>query len=110
MLSELRFLLVNLVEGGATAKLNGVFDVSSGTAWIKLFAACDYFQSKGGQYHFALITDKILEKNIQGELFRIPWSLIMDFDPASGEPGGLMNEYINESGQCNPPCGSIANS
>lgn len=101
VLPEVRFLL-KLVDPTHSIELRNVIDIESASAWLKLYAKCDYYRAKGGAYNYILVTDKLRNEQNQKELFKIPWSLILDFDFESELTNGLLAEFKKVTHDCQP--------
>lgn len=55
--------------------------------WENLYNSAYGFRKESG-YKYILITDRIRHPNFL-DLFKIPWSIVLDFDPDSDETGGM---------------------
>lgn len=87
---ELRRLVRNFVISERTARLESL-NVKTGTSdqeeWNYLFDAARAFHKNSG-YKYILITDRPRCQNCL-DLFKIPWSVILDFDTETDQPDGL---------------------
>ena len=92
---ELRRLISNFVVNDKTDTLMSLITGSS--EWETLFEAANRF-SKTGDYKYILITDRPKCNNML-DLFRIPWSVILDFDFDSSEMGGLFHAYKHQQAE-----------
>lgn len=92
---ELRRLISNFVVSDKTDTLMPLITGSS--EWETLFEAANRF-SKTGDYKYILITDRPKCNNML-DLFRIPWSVILDFDFDSSKMGGLFHAYKHQQAE-----------
>lgn len=91
---ELRRLIGNFVVSERTAPLE-ILHPKTGDSeqeeWNYLFDAARAFHKESG-YKYILITDRPQCKN-RLDLFKIPWSVILDFDVETDQPDGLYYEF-----------------
>lgn len=92
---NVRTLMLYFVDPNGAYNLKSIADVGANGAWQDLFASSDYFRPQGACYSYILLTDEPLNPALQKEMFRVPWSLVMDFNPDSSRSGSLLYEYIS---------------
>lgn len=91
---ELRKLIGNFVVSERTAPLEFLHPRTRGSEqeeWNYLFDAARAFHKNSG-YKYILITNRPQCKN-RMDLFKIPWSVILDFDAETDQLGGLYYEF-----------------
>lgn len=91
---ELRKLIRNFVINEKTAPiefLHANIGNSDEEEWGYLFDAARGFHKDSG-YKYILITDRPQCKNTL-DLFKIPWSIVLDFDAETDQPGGLHYQF-----------------
>ena len=91
--SELKRIISNFIVSDRTGSIKGL---KTEEADIEdLFNTAEHF-SKSSGYKYILLTDihGMSEKDC-ATLFRIPWSMVLDMDPAYAEPGGMYYNYQN---------------
>lgn len=91
---ELRRLIRNFVVSESTAPLESLrarTGNSEQEEWNYLFDSARAFHRDSG-YKYILITDRPPCKNCL-DLFKIPWSVILDFDTETDQPGGLYYKF-----------------
>lgn len=87
---ELRRLIRNYVVSARTAPLEALYNKtgnSENEEWSYLFDTAMGFHGDSG-YKYILITDRPRCENVL-DLFKIPWSVILDFDAETDQPDGL---------------------
>jgi len=91
---ELRRLIWNFVLSEKTAPLESIHAKTGNSEeedWNCLFDAAREFHRDSG-YKYILITDRPRCKNVL-DLFKLPWSVVLDFDAETDQPGGLYYEF-----------------
>lgn len=91
---ELRRLIRNFVVNERTAPLESLHARTGNSEqeeWNYLFDAAKAFHRDSG-YIYILITDRPQCKNCL-DLFKIPWSVILDFDAETDQPEGLYYKF-----------------
>lgn len=85
---EVRLLIQNLINSNVVLK--EISDVCS-EIWDHLYMDMSYFQPD--EQCYVLITGQSKAPYLQNNLFRIPWSLIIDFDDKTEQKDGLLYGY-----------------
>ncbi len=91
---ELRRLIRNYVVNERTAPLEALYSKTGNSEdeeWSYLFDTARGFHGNSG-YKYILITDRPRCGNIL-DLFKIPWSVVLDFDADTDQPDGLYYEF-----------------
>ena len=91
---DVRTLMLYYVDPQGAYDLESIADVGAVGAWQDLYASADYFRSQGSSYTYILLTDTLIDIKRQSELFRIPWSLVIDLNESSSQTDGLLYDYI----------------
>jgi len=86
-------LIVNFVDTEGIATLKNISNIGEGIAWRELYSSCDYFREKNRAYYYILLTNKLGQPDLQKEFFGITWDLVLDFEPDSSLPNGLLYDY-----------------
>lgn len=94
---EVRKLILNFVSNDKTEPLIPLHTGSS--EWEDLFNEAYGFQ-KGNGYKYILITDRPRCGNAL-DLFNIPWSMVLNFDEKSDQPGGLYYDLAHSQNEKN---------
>lgn len=91
---EVRQLVSNFVVSEKTAPLESLHVKTGGSEneeWDYLFGAARGFHRDSG-YKYILITDRPGCENVL-DLFKIPWSVVLDFDAETDQTGGLYYQF-----------------
>lgn len=91
---ELRRLIWNFIASEKTDSLEALHARTGNSEEEELSALFDDakgFRPDSG-YRYILVTNRIRYKNVLG-LFKIPWSIILDFDEDTNEPEGLSYKF-----------------
>lgn len=91
---ELRRLVRNFVFGDKTDPLELLHTRTGGSEWEEwenIFNAASGFHKNSG-YKYILIIDRPRCKNAL-DLFKIPWSVVLDFDTDTDQPDGLSYKF-----------------